>query len=92
MNDITRHDVAVRLTHHLQHRMSLEELVAWAEEAIMEASLDGREITLLRDVLGRIGLADVRAFGLSWEDLEQLLSRLGYRVEVSVTPTVAGHG
>ena len=33
-------------------------------------------------VVSRIGVADVRAFGLTWEDCENLLDRLGYRTRV----------
>ncbi len=35
-------------------------------------------------IAGRIGLADVRAFGLTWEDCEGFLSRLGYRAKIDV--------
>ena len=36
------------------------------------------------DVVARLGLADVRAFGLTWEDCEAFLSRLGYRAKIDV--------
>ena len=36
-------------------------------------------------IVSRIGLADVRAFGISWKDCEDFLSRLGYRVSIKVT-------
>jgi len=39
----------------------------------------------VRDIVSRIGLADVRTFGISWEDCEDFLSRLGYRVSIKVT-------
>jgi hypothetical protein len=41
---------------------------------------------VLAGVVARLGAADVRAFGLTWADCEQLLSQLGYtaRVEISV--------
>ncbi len=42
----------------------------------------------IRDVVARLGLADVRAFGLTWEDCEQFLESLGYSARVEV---VAGH-
>lgn len=58
----------------------------WAERALMEAELDERDLESLRDALARLGLADVKAFGLSWEDCEQLLMRLGYRALVQVSP------
>jgi hypothetical protein len=34
--------------------------------------------------VARIGTADVRAFGLTSEDCEQLLAQLGYSAQVSI--------
>lgn len=81
---ITRHDVAQRVIAYLQHRLSLAELVDWAEQALLESDLDERDLDLVRESLARLGVADVRAFGLSWEECEQLLARLGYKVNVQV--------
>ncbi len=81
---ITRQKVAEKLTDYLHHRISLAELVDWAETAMMEAEFDERDLDNLREIIGRIGLADVRAFGLTWEDCEDLLARLGYRVSIKV--------
>ncbi len=83
---ITRQELAQRLTDYLQHRIALAELVDWAETALMERDLDERDLDLLRESLARLGLADVKAFGLSWEECEQLLARLGYHVQVQVSP------
>jgi hypothetical protein len=47
-----------------------------------EDALDPNDGLVLRDVLARLGVADVKAFGLTWEDCYDFLSRLGYRVEV----------
>jgi len=38
----------------------------------------------IRDAVARLGVADVRAFGLTWEDCEQLLNQLGYSVHVNI--------
>ncbi len=81
---ITRHDVAQKLIAHVQHRLSLDELVAWAENAMMEEELDPPDLELLRNLLSRLGLADVREFGLNWEDINEFLSLLGYLVKVDV--------
>jgi cobyrinic acid a,c-diamide synthase len=83
---ITRQELAQKLTDYLQHRIALAELVDWAERALMEDDLDERDLEVLRDSLARLGLADVKAFGLSWEECEQLLARLGYRIQVQVSP------
>jgi hypothetical protein len=39
----------------------------------------------LADIVARLGVADVREFGLSWEDCEQLLKRLGYTAHLDIT-------
>ncbi len=77
--------VAQKLTDHLQHHISQEELVGWAESAMMEADFAEGDFETLREIVSRLGLADVRAFGMSWEDCEEFLARLGYRVNVMVS-------
>ncbi len=74
---ITRKDVARKITDYLDHRITLEELVDWAENVMMEADFESRDFEALQDVVSRIGLADVKAFGMIWEDCEHFLSRLG---------------
>jgi hypothetical protein len=59
-------------------------LVSWAESAIMDGEFDPANFPTIRDVVARIGLADVRAFGLMWEDCEQLLTQLGYSAQVTI--------
>ena len=46
-------------------------------------------VQILREIVSRVGLADVRAFGMTWEDCEYFLSRLGYQVSVKVSEPVA---
>ncbi len=81
---ITNHVVVEKLSAYLRHQYSLADLVSWAEEAMMEGEFDSSELETLRDIVSRIGVADVRAFGLTWEDCEGFLRRLGYRVQVEV--------
>lgn len=81
---ITRQVLAKQLSEYLRHNMTIEQLVDWAERAIMEAEFDRVDRDTLRDITGRIGLADVRAFGLTWEDCEAFLLRLGYRTKIDV--------
>ena len=40
---------------------------------------------ILREIVSRLGVADVKVFGLTWEDCEQFLTQLGYKVRVEVT-------
>lgn len=84
MELITRKIVAEKLSAHLHHELSLDSLVAWAESAIMDGEFDPTYLPTIRDVVARIGIANVRAFGLTWEDCEQLLSQLGYSAQVSI--------
>jgi hypothetical protein len=87
---VDRQQVAQKLIDYLQDQLTLDELVDWAELAMMDAEFKERDMLLLRDIVSRLGLADVRAFGLTWEDCQNFLSRLGYRIHVTVaeTPTV----
>lgn len=78
---ITRHDVADRLTAFLQDRLSLDELVHWAESTLIESTFD---TPATRDTVARLGLADHRAFGLTWHDCRTLLQSLGYHAEIKV--------
>ena len=82
---ITRHDVAKKLSEYLRNRMKLEELVAWAEDMMMEEEFDPHDFETLRSIVSRIAVADVREFGLSWEDCHDFLSLLGYRAKVEVS-------
>ena len=81
---ITREVVASRLREYLQHRLTRAALVDWAERAMMEEEFDKHDFDTIRDITSRLGLADVREFGLTWEDCEGFLSRLGYKTKVDV--------
>lgn len=84
MKLITRETVAEKLAAYLRHELTLANLVAWAESALMEGEFDPTHLTTIRDTVARLGVADVRAFGLAWEDCEQLLAQLGYSAQVSI--------
>ena len=78
---ITRQTVADQLSTYLHHQMSLEDLVDWAERQIMDGEF---ESTTVRDAVARLGVADVRAFGLTWDDCRRLLCDLGYSAQVQI--------
>ena len=84
---IKRQVVANKLAAYLQHDLPLAGLVAWAESAMMDGELESEHFTAIRDVVARLGVADVRAFGLTWDDCEQLLKQLGYSAHVEITAT-----
>ena len=81
---ITKQTTAAKIAAYLHHEITLAELVAWAENAVMEGEFPRSDVEALRAVTARLGLADVRAFGLTWEDCEQLLEQLGYAAQVNV--------
>lgn len=81
---ISRQKVAQKIIDYLHHRITLDELVDWAESAMMEGDFEEQDMELLRDIVSRIGLADVPNFGITWESWEDFLSRLGYRVSITV--------
>ena len=54
----------------------------WAEIALMDGELDESQTEPLAAVLARLGAADVRVFGLTWEDCEDTLHQLGYAARV----------
>jgi len=82
---ITRQIVADKITDYLHGRLSQEELVHWAEHAMMDTDFDETDTDLLKDIVGRLGLADVAEFGLRWQDCEEFLRRLGYKAKIIVS-------
>ena len=83
---VTRKTAAGKLESYLHHRISLAQLVDWAERAMMEGNFVVRDLEQIRNVVAHMGVADVRAFGLTWEDCEQFLEELGYSARVEVVP------
>ena len=82
---ITRQKVAQKLIDYIYHRIKLSRLVEWAELAMMDANFDEQDLEIIHEVVSRVGLSDVRAFVMNWEDCEDFLSRLGYQVKIEVT-------
>lgn len=81
---ITRQAVAGKIADYLHHRITQARLVDWAENALMEGELEEKDAALLSAAVARLGVSDVRAFGLTWADCEELLGRLGYSARVEI--------
>jgi len=83
---ITKQTVAQQIAAYLHHDITLSQLVDWSERALLDGELAEQDAETLSHVIARLGVADVRAFGLAWEDCEELLGKLGFapRVEVVV--------
>jgi len=81
---VTRELVAEQISAYLRGEQGLAALVSWAEDAMREGEFADRDFAEIREVVSRLGLADVAAFGLTWEDAVGMLSRLGYRAKVDI--------
>ena len=46
----------------------------------MEVDFEEAHYDVIRDAVARLGLAEVQAFGLTWEDCTSLLKQLDYDV------------
>lgn len=86
---ITKEVVRDQLLAYLNQRITLTELVDWAENVLGDREIEISDIEIISDIAARLGLADVRESGLSWEDCTLLLSRLGYQPQVEAIPLVA---
>lgn len=60
----------------------MEDLVEWAENALMDWDIQDEETETIRDILARLGLADVKTFGLYWEDCDNMMKKLGYTLKI----------
>lgn len=81
---MTKQTVAEKLASYLHHELTLAQLVDWAENALMEGEFAEEDAATLAAVVSRLGVADVRAFGLTWEDCEQLVRQLGFKARVEI--------
>ncbi|MBI4190445.1 MAG: hypothetical protein HY525_07890 [Betaproteobacteria bacterium] len=81
---ITKKIVADKIAAYLHHDITLAQLVDWAERAMMEDEFEENGLPSIRSAISRLGVADVRAFGLTREDCEELLSQLGFSARVSI--------
>jgi cobyrinic acid a,c-diamide synthase len=81
---ITKHVVADQIAAYLRHQITLAQLVDWSERALMNGQFAEKDASTVSEVVSRLGVADVRAFGLGWEDCEELLRKLGFASRVEV--------
>lgn len=81
---ITSKDVAKKLIAYLHHKLDLAQLVDWAEKVMMDGDFQKEDLETIREIVSRLGVADVKTFGLTWEDCENFLNQLGYEVRIEV--------
>lgn len=80
---ITKKIISEEVLKYLQHQVSLEEIVNWAEAILMNNNFEDDSVHSVRNILAHIGSADVKAFGLTWEDSERIMHQLGFSLMVS---------
>jgi len=81
---LTRKMLADMLIKYINHEIDLSRLIDWAEDTMREADFENGSFELIRDILARIGFADVREFGLTWDDCYNYLHKLGYDIKVEL--------
>lgn len=79
---ITKQLLAVNLLNYLQHKKSLDDLLDWAENAFMEGIIHEEDLEIVGSILARIGVADVKTFGLTLEDYDEIMRKLGYELKI----------
>ncbi|MGN6196368.1 MAG: hypothetical protein ACTHOB_15615 [Ginsengibacter sp.] len=80
---ITKKTIADKLLAYLKHQISLTELADWAEKSLIDSSYEDDDSHTIRNVLAQLGLADVKSFGLEWRDCEEMMEKLGFKLEVN---------
>jgi hypothetical protein len=68
----TKETIAAKLLAYLQHRTTLAEVVAWAEQALLDADYKDDSAHTIRNILAQLGLAEVKLLGLSGEIVKAL--------------------
>lgn len=81
---VTKELTTHKIGEYLHHEIGLPDLVDWAENVLMEGEFAPEDSGIPRTVIARLGAADVRAFGLTWEDCEELLNLPGFTAQVSI--------
>lgn len=81
---ITKQIVAEKIHSYLNHQITLSQLVDWSENVLSHGEIADGDIDVVSEVVARLGVADVKNFGLLWEECDSLLQKLGYQLQVNV--------
>ena len=81
---VTRKILVDMLLNYINRTIDLATLVDWAEDMLKDADFENGSFEVIRDILARIGLADVREFGLTWDDCHDYLHKLGYDIKIEL--------
>ncbi len=81
---VTREILASKLLAYINRQTTLAELVDWAEQVMQEGDFAEEDYETIRNIVARLGVADVEGFRLSWDEIVEILEQLGYKVRVEV--------
>ena len=73
---ITKKIVANKIIDYLNQKILLSQLVDWSEKILIDEKYEDDDFELLNEVISRLAVADVKAFELTHEDLENYLRKL----------------
>lgn len=81
---ITKETVMQRTQDYLLLKISLRSLIEWAEDSFMQADFDEKDATIISDILSKIGVSNVKNFGIQWDEWNEFLSKLGYEIRIEL--------
>lgn len=79
---ITKEIIKQRIQDYLLLKINLQSLVDWAEESFMQAEFEEKDSAIISDILSKIGVSNVKNFGIQWHEWNEFLSMLGYEVKL----------
>ena len=74
---VTKSLLSKQLSNYLNHQISKEDLISWCEQQMQESTFESDNI---QEIVARLGLMDAANFNVSYKELYDMLTRLGYKV------------
>ena len=78
---VSKHLLAEKLSSYLNHDITKEELISWSEHQMQETTFESDDV---QSIVARLGVMDAKNFEVSYEELSEMLARLGYKLKVEV--------
>jgi transposase len=79
--NITKQKLAEKISTYLNHSITKEQLIDWCEQRMQEDTFDS---SATKEIVAQLGLLDAENFELSYDELYDLLSNLGYSLKVEL--------
>ena len=79
---VTAQRAVEKIRDYLVHKITLAELVDWAETSLIDGEFIHEDSKQLFDIVARLGLFDSKQFALSWDELESIVDSLGYELRI----------